>query len=251
MKRTPLAVACALLFASGSSMAADSADVQALKQQMQLLQQQMQAMQNKIDTMTAAPAPTAPTAAAQAAGGSALSTTIGGASVTLYGFADLSAEQTRDGVHSNSQVSSNLSYLGVRAVKPLGATGMNAIAQIETLVNVSGTPTETGGLGSRNSFVGLEGSFGRIMLGKTDSPYKRATASMDPFASSVGDYNTIMGNTGGDLRAEFDARIPHAIFYDSPKLGGFSANLLFSPGQKYTNLAGSDKYAFAQGEKLC
>jgi predicted porin len=67
----------------------------------------------------------------------------------------------------------------------------------------------------------------------------------------VGDYNTIMGNTGGDLRAEFDARIPHAIFYDSPKLGGFSANLLFSPGQKYTNLAGSDKYAFAQGEKLC
>ena len=250
MKRTPLAVACALLFASGSSMAADSAEVQELKQQMQMLQQQMQAMQNKIDTMATAPIP-ATAAAAPAASGSALSTTIGGASVTLYGFADLSAEQIRDGVHSNSQVSSNLSYLGVRASKPLGATGMSAIAQVETLVNVSGTPTETGGLGSRNSFVGLEGGFGKIMLGKTDTPYKRSTAGMDPFASSVGDYNTIMGNTGGDLRAEFDSRIPHSIFFDSPKFGGFSANLLFSPGQKYTNLSGSDKYAFAQGEKIC
>lgn len=74
---------------------------------------------------------------------------------------------------------------------------------------------------------------------------------MDPFASSVGDYNSIMGNTGGDLRAEFDARIPHSIFYDSPTIAGFSANVLVSPGQKYDNLANSDKYAFAQGEKVC
>ena len=58
-----------------------------------------------------------------------------------------------------------------------------------------------------------------------------------------------MGNTGGDLRAEFDGRIPHAIFYDSPKWDGFSVNALYSPGQKYANLANSDKYAFAQGEK--
>jgi predicted porin len=60
-----------------------------------------------------------------------------------------------------------------------------------------------------------------------------------------------MGNTGGDLRAEFDARIPHAIFYDSPKWGPFSVNALYSPGQKYANLSDSDKYAFAQGEKVC
>src|SRR5262249_50666822 len=103
----------------------------------------------------------------------------------------------------------------------------------------------------RNSFVGLEGSFGKLMLGKYDTPYKRATASMDPFASSVGDYNVIMGNTGGDLRAEFDARLPHAIFYDSPSFGGFTVNVLYSPGQKFANLAGSDKYAFPQGEPLC
>ncbi len=258
MKPTRIALACALAIAASSASAADSQEVQLLKQQMQAMQEQMQAMQNRLNTMAtpattgvASPPASVGSVAPPSADTSKLTTNIGGAAVTLYGFADVSADQTRDGVHSGSQVSSNLSYLGVRANKPLGATGLSAIAQFETLVNVSGTPTDTGGLGSRNSYVGLQGGFGKIMLGKTDTPYKRATAGMDPFASSVGDYNTIMGNTGGDLRAEFDARIPHSIFYDSPKFGGLSVNLLFSPGQKYDNLANSDKYAFAQGEKIC
>lgn len=248
MKMIPLAVACATIFgASGAAFAADSTEVQVLKQQMEMMQKQMAAMQNKLEAMAAAPQP----AQKSASSDSPLTTHIGGASVTLYGHADLSADVGNDGKHSVNQVSSNLSYLGVRASKDLGSTGLKAIAQIETLANISGTPTETGGLASRNSFVGLEGGFGKIMLGKTDTPYKRATAMMDPFSASVGDYNSIMGNTGGDLRAEFDVRLPHSIFYDSPKFSGFSVNALYSPGQKFDNLTGSDKYAFAQGEKVC
>ena len=224
----------------------------------------MASMQARLDAAApAVPAPAATTArdstaAAAPAGtgaaketGGPLTAHLGGASVTLYGFADLSADATSDGKEHLNQVSSNLSYLGVRGEKALGSAGLRAIVQFETLVNVSGTPTETSGLGSRNSYVGLAGDFGRLMLGKTDTPYKRSTAAMDPFASSVGDYNAIMGNTGGDLRAEFDARLPHSVFYDSPKVGGVSVNLLYSPGQKYANLADSDKYAFAQGEKVC
>ena len=248
MKMTPVAVAVAIIFgASAPALAADSTEVQALKQQMEAMQKQMAAMQNQLEAMAATPQPPQKTAASD----SPLTTQIGGANVTLYGFADLSAEVGNDGKQGVKQVSSNLSYVGVRGSKDLGSTGMKAIFQVETLANISGTPTETGALASRNSFVGLEGGFGKLMLGKTDTPYKRATAMMDPFASSVGDYNSIMGNTGGDLRAEFDARLPHAIFYDSPKLHGFSVNALFSPGQKFDNLANSDKYAFAQGEKVC
>jgi predicted porin len=252
MKITPIALVCAALFGySASTWAATPDDVDALKQQMALMQQQMAALQSKLDAV-ATTAPAAQSAPPQAVAPAApLTAHIGGASVTLYGFADLSADTTSNGKEHLNQISSNLSYLGVRGGKGLGNSGLKAIFQIETLVNISGTPTETGALGSRNSFVGLEGQFGKIMLGKTDTPYKRATATMDPFASSVGDYNTIMGNTGGDLRAEFDARIPHSIFYDSPKWGPFSVNALYSPGQKYGNLTDSDKYAFAQGEKLC
>lgn len=252
-KMTPIALACLLAIgATNAARAADTPEVQILKQQMEAMQKQMAAMQNKLETMASMPqaAASAPVASG-ATSNSSLSTTVGGATVTLYGFADLSADTGRDGKQSVSQVSSNLSYIGVKANKELGATGLTAIAQVETLANISGTPTETSGLGSRNSFVGVKGRFGALMLGKNDTPYKRATAAMDPFASSVGDYNAIMGNTGGDLRAEFDARLPHSIFFDSAKLGGFSVNALFSPGQKFDNLANSDKYAFSQGEKVC
>lgn len=248
MKMTPLAIALAISFgASGTAFAADSAEVQALKQQMEEMQRQMAAMQNRLNAMTAAPQAAAPSASSE----SPLTAHIGGATATLYGHADLSFDAARDGKHSVNQVSSNLSYLGVRASKDLGSSGLAAIVQIETLANISATPTETGGLASRNSFVGLRGGFGAIMLGKTDTPYKRATAAMDPFSASVGDYNAVLGNTGGDLRAEFDDRLPHSIFFDSAKFGGFSVNALYSPGQKFGNLAASDKYAFAQGEKVC
>lgn len=252
MKQSQIAIACALVCSAATSFAADSTDVEQLKAQMLELQRQLSAMQQKLDSVAAAK-PAAPTVAATAvpAPESGLSTTIGGAVMTLYGFVDVSADAVRGGDQKLQQVSSNLSYVGVRAKKPLGTTGLAAIAQIETLANISGTPTETGGLASRNSFVGLQGAFGTIMLGKNDTPYKRATASMDPFASSVGDYNSIMGNTGGDLRAEFDARLPHAIFYDSPVIGGFSVNALLSPGQKLGDLGASNKYALPQGEHVC
>jgi predicted porin len=257
MKLHTLTVAVALAFsvgATGAAQAADTPEVQALKQQMEAMQKQMAAMQDQLKTLAsqaAAPAAAAPTAAPAAPSGSPLSTTIAGTSVTLYGYADLSADVANDGKQSFKEVSSNLSYLGVRGSHPLGSSGLKGIFQIETLANISATPTETGGLASRNSFVGIEGGFGKLMLGKSDTPYKRSTAAMDPFASSVADYNSIMGNTGGDLRAEFDARLPHAIFYDSPKWQGVSVNAMYSPGQKLANLADANNYAFAQGEKVC
>lgn len=257
MKLTSLALVCTTLYGLTTAVhAATDDEIAALRQQVAQMQHQMAALQAKIDGATAPVARAEIAAAPSSSGGKnedngPLTAHIGGASVTLYGFADLSADTTSDGKEHLNQVSSNLSYFGVRGEKALGSSGLKAIVQFETLVNVSGTPTETGGLGSRNSYVGLAGDFGRLMLGKTDTPYKRSTAALDPFASSIGDYNAIMGNTGGDLRAEFDSRLPHAVFYDSPKIGGFSANLLYSPGQKYANLAESDKYAFAQGEKVC
>src|SRR5262249_17000593 len=145
----------------------------------------------------AAPTQTPATPPVPEPGAAGLTTTIGGATATLYGFVDVSYDYAKDGVHNYPQISSNLSYPGLRVHKPLGSSGLRAAAQIETLANVSGTPTEASGLSSRNSFVGLEGAWGRVALGKYDTPYKRATAAMDPFASSVADYNSIMGNTGG------------------------------------------------------
>ena len=103
-------------------------------------------------------------------------------------------------------------------------------------------------LGSRNSFIGLQSAkYGAIKLGKTDTPYKSSTGRMDPFSSTPGDYNAIMGNSGGDNRAEFDDRMPHSIWYESPKMGGFSFSALVSPGQNRSTNTG----LYAEGEPDC
>ena len=67
---------------------------------------------------------------------------------------------------------------------------------------------------------------------------------MDPFTRTLGDYNSIMGNTGGDNRAEFDWRMPHAVWYELPIWNGFQFSALFSPGQNYAQ----DNADYAYGD---
>ncbi len=125
--------------------------------------------------------------------------------------------------------------------------------QLETQVDVAATPGSTtdnsvkGAWASRNSYLGFAGGFGAVKVGKTDAPYKLATGRMDPFSATVGDYNSVIGNTGGDNRAEFDTRLSHAIWYESPNMGGFRLNVLASPGQNRS----TDNSIIASGEPNC
>src|SRR6266853_437036 len=197
-------------------------------------------------------------------------------SVQFYGHLDLSVDDITKGIKQGGagqnpapvgkvgwqpDISSNLSYFGFRGDHDIGA-GYKMVFQVETQVDVSATPGPSpqnqaspgnadnkvlAALGSRNSFLGIAGSFGALKLGKTDAPYKLSTARMDPFSATVGDYNSIMGNTGGDNRAEFDTRLSHAIWYESNKMGGFSWSALFAPGQNRS----SDNSFNASGEPDC
>src|SRR5258707_5222717 len=182
-------------------------------------------------------------------------------SVQFYGHLDLSVDSATKGIKEGgagqnpapegkvgwqADVSSHLSYFGFRGDHDI-CGGDSMVVQAETQIDVAATPGPSpvnqafqgdvdnkvlGALGSRNSFLGIAGNFGAFKLGKTDAPYKLSTARMDPFSATVGDYNSIMGNTGGDNRAEFDTRLSHAIWYESNNKGGFSRSARFAPGQK-------------------
>ena len=78
-------------------------------------------------------------------------------------------------------------------------------------------------------------------------PYKNSTAAFNPFSGTWGDYQVIMGNSGGDNRVEFGTRIPHAIWYKSPTISGFQFNVLWSPGQTRNN----DSSNIPAGESDC
>jgi predicted porin len=194
----------------------------------------------------------------------------------IYGHADMSADYVNrdlgnipsnytctaaagDCVNTSPylQISSNSSYLGFRITHDIGTTGMKGLVQFESGVDVSATADIKDSLGSRESYVGLGTGFGNFKIGKADSPYKKSTGSFDPFSFTVGDYNSIMGNTGGDNRAEFDWRFEHAVWWESPNWSGFKVSALYAPGQNRVtqfNTANNDNgrnSGTAEGEVVC
>jgi predicted porin len=175
---------------------------------------------------------------------------IDNTTVTLYGSIDVSADVFNPSVFDQGTklgVASNISSFGVRVrhnLAPYGWDGMAVVAQLESQVDIAAAPNERAAFGTRDSFLGVEGPWGAIKAGKSDTPYKKATAAMDPFSRTLGDYNSIMGNTGGDNRAEFDWRMNHSIWYESPIFNGFQFSALASPGQNYAK----DNSDFAYGD---
>jgi predicted porin len=197
-----------------------------------------------------------------------------GGEVSIYGNLDLSIDYTTKGisdlVDANGvgpvgnngwmpAISSNLSYIGVRGFQTAGDLPASFVYQLETQIDVSamsGTSASNsntsavvkGGLTSRNSFIGLSSpQWGALKIGKTDAPYKNSTASMNPFSGMLGDYQVIMGNTGGDNRVEFGTRLSHALWYESPTWSGVNFNVLFAPGQNRA----SDNSNLPAGEVDC
>ena len=190
-------------------------------------------------SVATSPAPPRPTIGGIPVKAGPLGPLIDNTTVTLYGSIDVSADVFNPSVFDQGTklgVASNISSFGIRVrhnLAPYGWDGMAVLAQLESQVDIASAPTERAAFGTRDSFLGVEGPWGAIKAGKSDTPYKKSTAAMDPFSRTLGDYNSIMGNTGGDNRAEFDWRMSHAVWYESPIFNGFQFSALASPGQNY------------------
>ena len=155
-------------------------------------------------------------------------------------------------------ISTNISYLGVRGFQKLPASDMRFVYQLEAGFDISALPSTrqtnsnlsnqvNGALFSRNSYIGLAfPGLGAVKIGKEDTPYKSSTAAFNPFSGMWGDYSVIIGNTGGDNRVEFGYRASHAIWYESPNMGGWQFNVLYAPGQNRSWI--SDNIASGEGD---
>jgi predicted porin len=173
-------------------------------------------------------------------------------------------------------ISTNISYVGVRGFQRLSgfqpsglpvkaeaviepASDWRFVYQLEAGFDVSAFPSNrqsnsnlsnqvNGALFSRNSYIGLANpAIGAVKIGKEDTPYKSSTAAFNPFSGMWGDYSVIMGNTGGDNRVEFGYRASHAIWYESPNMGGWQFNVLYAPGQNRSWISDN----IASGESDC
>nr|WP_315040046.1 trimeric porin PorB [uncultured Neisseria sp.] len=164
------------------------------------------------------------------------------ADVTLYGQVKAGVEvskvklgektATALGKEKSSKTATEIadfgSRIGFKGHEHLGSN-LNAIWQVEQNTSIAGGDKEWA---SRESFIGLEGGFGKIRAGKLNSTVKDSSDNVDQWESSNGALNMSVF-TRVDKRAV-------SVRYDSPVFSGFSASVQYTPRD---NANPSDKYA--------
>lgn len=200
----------------------------------------------------------------------------GTAQVTLYGRANMDLEFVKasgpgDAASGSNttvtRVASNSSRFGLRGTEALGG-GLTAFFQVENNVSWDGNG---GTIAGRETFVGLQGSYGQIWLGRSLSPYDDSTPI---WASGPYNYNTGLFNNsslwannsnaigGIEAIAGYDDRYSNSIRWNSPTWSGFTAEVqlaskentghswAFVPGVFYNNGPIQGAFTYARHQKI-
>ncbi|MFJ3055377.1 porin [Herbaspirillum sp. NPDC087042] len=150
-------------------------------------------------------------------------------SVTIYGVVDSGLVLENGGKNGSvakiSGGASAGSRIGFKGREDLGG-GMGASFVLETGFNTDdGSLNAGGGIFGRQSYVGLDGGFGAVSVGRQYSLlYLAVNEVADPFKTgSAGRANNILQMAG--------TRINNAVRYTSPVFGGFNVNALYGAGE--------------------
>jgi predicted porin len=155
------------------------------------------------------------------------------ANVEVYGKAFLTIDQhDAGGTGSTSvmRVNTNASRFGVKGSDDLGG-GLKGIFQYEVEMDADGS---TGaGLGkTRNSGFGVEGDFGKVVLGIWDTPFKVTHNKIELFDNTTSwSATNVIGRSSGK---NFNTRQKNMVQYWSPKVGGLQAAFMYSPDEAKT-----------------
>lgn len=136
-------------------------------------------------------------------------------------------------VEDNWTMASRASRLGFKGSEDLGG-GLKAIYQMEFTVNMDGNESGAAGQdggdgwgGQRNTFIGLSGDWGTVVVGRHDTPAKMAfyAAGTDVLGDSIIDLNSGTVGVFNEFRAD------NAIAYVSPNFSGFTVAAAIVPGE--------------------
>ncbi|HJV38356.1 MAG TPA: porin [Geothrix sp.] len=146
---------------------------------------------------------------------------------------------------ARNRMTSGTSNLGFRGSFKV-SDDLKIIWQIESAVSPDGDAPNS--LTSRNSCLGLEGSWGRVFYGNWDTPYKYpilfvgALRGLNPFDNAltanpgfnVPGTTTQNGRVNGKADAAFNRRQGNSIQYWSPEVNGFSGRVAYSVNEGKT-----------------
>ena len=151
------------------------------------------------------------------------------ADVTLYGTVkagvEVSRTKTTEGnVSTKDRTATEIadfgSKIGFRGHEHLG-NNLNAIWQVEQSASVAGTDK---GWGTRESFIGLEGGFGKIRAGKLNTALKDSGDNVNAWESGSANEDVLQVSKIGRVESR-----EISVRYDSPVFAGFSGSVQYVP----------------------
>ena len=157
------------------------------------------------------------------------------ADVILYGQikAGVEVAQTKVTVggnttkdHTTTEIADFGSRIGFKGSESLGS-GLNAIWQVENDISVAGG----GNWAGRDSFIGLDGNFGKVRAGRLSTQLNDMD-TLDPWEYS----NDALGL---GVYTRTGERVV-SVRYDTPNFAGFSANVQFTPRDNQANTGRDD-----------
>ena len=157
------------------------------------------------------------------------------ADVILYGQikAGVEVAQTKVTVggkttkdHATTEIADFDSRIGFKGSESLGS-GLNAIWQVENDISVAGG----GNWAGRDSFIGLDGNFGKVRAGRLSTQLNDMD-TLDPWEYS----NDALGL---GVYTRTGERVV-SVRYDTPNFAGFSANVQFTPRDNQNNTGRDD-----------
>ncbi|MCG7531247.1 porin [Psychrobium sp. MM17-31] len=151
--------------------------------------------------------------------------------VQVYGKVNATL-QSDDTGERETNVKSNASRIGVKGGIKLD-NDLKAIYQVEWQVDVA--DDEKDNFKARSQWVGLQGNFGTVMLGRNDTAMKKSQGKIDLFNDYEADIKNLFSG---------DNRLDDTLTYISPKFNGFAVRATFiaedgakSDGENGTSLA--------------
>ena len=147
-------------------------------------------------------------------------------SVTVYGIVDTGFSSVDNGTDRTNGLSSgnnSASRIGFKGVENLGG-GLQTEFKLENGIS---TDDGSGGSGfSRYAYIGLNGAFGKVRMGRQDNQISEAIIKLDPFsAAGVGNARNFYAGGGVPQRQ------PNMLTWLSNNYGGFSGSLGYIFGE--------------------
>lgn len=165
--------------------------------------------------------------------------------VTIYGVADgYYGRLSADGKQSNNVFNSgglSGSRLGFRGAEDLGG-GLKAVFEYELAFNLDNTGTTAEAInsssagnginGTRQSYVGLGGGFGTVVLGRLQTP-GYYIGKFDALASAaISPQAVLVAKAAWTIAPSNNGRVNNSVAYLSPNFSGFSAVVAYGSGEE-------------------